>query len=48
MLSRVNVIKSYGEYIRKNPLRNKRERINILKLYLDLVYRNKDKNAKIN
>jgi len=37
------IIKSYGEYIRKNPLRNKKERIKNLKLYLDYVYKNKDK-----
>ena len=44
MLLRMNIIKSYGEYIRRNPLRNKVERIKSLKSYLDLVYENKDKN----
>ena len=37
------IIKSYGEYIRKNPLRNKIDRMNYLKYYLDIVYKNKDK-----
>ena len=47
MLSRLNIIKSYGEYIRINPLRKKKERINSLKLYLDLVYKNKDKKLNL-
>ena len=38
------IIKSYGRYIINNPLRNKKERIKNLKIYLDYVYKNKDKN----
>ena len=37
------IIKSYGEYVRQNTLRNKKERLKYLKSYLDIVYKNKDK-----
>ena len=42
MITRV-LIKSYGEYIRQNTLRNKKERLRHLKQYLDIVYKKKDK-----
>ena len=45
MITRV-LVKSYGEYIRQNTLRNKRERLKHLKIYLDMVYKNKDKIEK--
>ena len=38
-----NMIISYGAYVRKNRIRNKNNRINYLKSYLDIVYKNKDK-----